>query len=369
MSSHAFENRFRVAMCENALQLGGIRTGTLDYPNPHGGQSCRVAHFNTGGGLRTVIALDRGADLVEASFNETNFAFLTSNDYKPPSPAYNRESEWLVGWPGGLLTTCGPGLMGEPRREGGHEISLHGRFSNTPAAVTETTNPVLSAGETEMRLAAVIRDTRMFGASLEVRRTWRASLGQPWIELEDVVVNRGDETAPHGMLYHINLGYPLVDEGARLIYRGAASGHCLYAGLSSSELDGVKNVPGPDERFHGANEGLVIIDSAADREGWVHTGIVNRQRGIGLEIAFPAELLPRLANWQHFGPRGSYVTALEPFNGSIFGTAQDSHPQADQRLEPGESRRYLVRMMVCRTAAEISELERHDGPLVSSDAR
>jgi len=32
---------------ENALQAGGIRTGTLDHPNPNDGQHCRVAFVDT----------------------------------------------------------------------------------------------------------------------------------------------------------------------------------------------------------------------------------------------------------------------------------------------------------------------------------
>jgi len=96
--------------CEQVLQLGGIRTGTLDYPNPLGGQSCRVAHIDTGSGLRVLVLLDRGGDLGEASFKESNLAYLTQNGYKPPSHAYPQGNEWLASWPGGLLTTGGRGL-------------------------------------------------------------------------------------------------------------------------------------------------------------------------------------------------------------------------------------------------------------------
>lgn len=348
------------ARCENYLQLGGIRTGSLDYPNPLGGLPSRVAHINSGNGFRAVVAIDRGGDLVEASFGAVNLAYLSPNDYKPPNHAYHRDAEWLTGWPGGLMTTCGPGRMGEPRTEGGENVSLHGRFSSTPAAVLEVTNPNFAAGETEMRIALRIRDTRVFGPSIEITRTWRCDFGQAVLKLEDRVQNVGDELCAHGILYHINLGYPLLDEGARLVLSGHATGACLYEGYSTQQLESLKNIPGPNEKFRGNREGLIITEPTAGKDGWIRTGLINPQRTLGLEISYPPSVLPRLANWQHFGPRGSYATALEPFSGSLFGVALDDHPGADLWLSPGETRRYELQFRVCETAAEINGLASWD---------
>ena len=351
------------ARCEHALQLGGIRTGALDYPNPNGGQSCRVAHVNTGSGLRLTVALDRGGDLVEASYNDCNLAFLTQNDYKPPNPAYHRDADWLSSWPGGLLTTCGAGLMGEPRIEEGNVVSLHGRHSNTPAAVVEVRNPDLAAGRDDMRLVMEIRDTRMFGPAVAVRRTLRFRLGQPAVELEDVVTNGDDVPCRHGLLYHINLGYPLLDAGAELIYGGRAQGYCMYEGRDAAALERLKLVPPPDECYRGGNEGVTIVEPPVDGAGWSHVGLINERRALALTVSYDAAMMPRLANWQHFGPRGSYVSALEPFSGSLFGLAKDDHPQADLRLAPGESRTYRLRIRVGTGAEAIDELRRHDRPL------
>ena len=194
-------------------QVGGIRTGTLDYPNPSGGQACRVAHVNTGAGLRYTVAIDRGGDIVEARHNATNLAFLTSNGYKPPNPAYHREFEWLSGWPGGLLTTCGPIHVGGPREEDGVAVSLHGRYSDTPVAVERITNPNVCRGRSEMGLELLIRETRTFGPNIEARRRIESTLGIAEIRITDHVTNVGDERCPHSLLYHVNLGYPLLDTG------------------------------------------------------------------------------------------------------------------------------------------------------------
>src|SRR5262245_9221533 len=117
---------FDPAKFENPLQLGGIRTGLLDSPGAGGGWPTRVALFDTGAGLRFTVALDRGGDIVEASHNQFGLAYLTPNGLRPPSPAYHTGVEWLRGWAGGLVTTCGPEYMGGPRVEDGVQSSLHG---------------------------------------------------------------------------------------------------------------------------------------------------------------------------------------------------------------------------------------------------
>ena len=129
---------------ENHHQVGGIRTGTLDDPDSGGSggsQGGRVAHVDTGSGLRFTVAIDRGGDIVDASFNRFNLAYLSPNGYKHPSPAYHVESEWLRSWPAGLLTTCGPQYIGHPRVEDDTRLGLHGHHSNTTAAVESVINP------------------------------------------------------------------------------------------------------------------------------------------------------------------------------------------------------------------------------------
>jgi hypothetical protein len=42
---------------------------------------------------------------------------------------------WLRSFGGGLLVTCGLQNVGEPSERGGEELGLHGRISNTPAAL------------------------------------------------------------------------------------------------------------------------------------------------------------------------------------------------------------------------------------------
>ena len=355
---------------ENVLQLGGIRTGTLDAP-AGGGSGVRVALVDTGAGLRFTVALDRGGDIIDAHYNEIGLAYLSRNGLRPPSHAYHVENEWLSNWPGGLVTTCGPEYIGGARMEGGARTTLHGRYSNTPAAVERLSNPDPARGRLDMEIGLIVRDSRVFGALLEVRRTLRCTLGQPEVRIEDEVTNRGDTPCAHHWLYHCNLGYPLLDERARFIYRGRAQywvvppppGQDIVQPLAAAVMNELKRVPAALPEHAGGGERGLIVDAEADSDGFCRIGIVNESLPLGLEIAYPQAALPRMAHWQHYGPRGSYASALEPFYGSLLGSARDSHPLTASVLAPGESRRYQLNLRVLATQGAREQLAAADGPV------
>ncbi len=356
-----------LAKFENVHQLGGIRTGTLDAPDAGG----RVAFFATGAGLRFTVALDRGGDIVDATFNDLALAYLTPVGLLPPSHAYHTGMEWLRGWAGGLVTTCGPQSIGGPREQDGAMTSLHGRHSGQRATIETLRNPDPHRGVHEMELGLIIRDARMFGPVFEMRRQIRCTLGQPEIVLEDEVTNRGDTRVAHHWLYHCNLGYPLLDRGARFIYRGAAEywtvppppGEDILQPLSAAAMNRLKRVTDSLPEHAGSGERGLLVDTEAERDGWCRVGLINEKRKIAVEVSYPKKALPRLANWQHYGPRGSYVAGLEPFSGSLLGPARDSHPLAEQFLEPGESRRYRLKIRVLTAAADLRTFTALDGPV------
>lgn len=366
--------KFDAEKFDQPLQVGGIRTGRYDWPDAGGGPGCRVAFFETGTPLRFVVNLDRGGDIVEAWHGGTALAYLTPNGYAPPGTGgtgAGNADRWTRGWNGGLVSTCGPRVIGRRTNERGEIIELHGAYHHSPAAVVALRNPDVRAGQREMSLELVVRDAQLFGPVLENRRTLTATLGEPALRLRDTVTNLGNTAVEHHWLYHCNLGYPLLDAGAELIYAGTRDRVWGVGGnVSAEELAAWKRVPAPLPTHQGDGERGVIINavpapapgSSSGRSpgsspgnppgppppdapaGHALAAVINPQRSLGVAIRFDPAQLPRLAHWQHYGPRGSYVTALEPFNGSLLGLDNDDHPRARVMLEPGESRRYDLRI-------------------------
>jgi len=185
------------------------------------------------------------------------------------------------------------------------------------------------------------------------------------------VTNRGDTRVAHHWLYHCNLGYPLLDAGARFIYRGNAEywaipsppNQGIVQPLSATAMNKLKRVPDSLTEHAGMGERGLIVDTAAERDGWCRIGLINDKLKLGFEVSYPKKALPRMANWQHYGPRGCYVSGLEPFSGSLLGKARDKHKLAEQFLEPGETRNYQLKLRALAGAKALSELTQCDGPV------
>ncbi len=73
-----------------------------------------------------------------------------------------------------------------------------------------------SSDETALFAKAEIRQSALFGEQLSLIRRIEADAGGQEIRLIDTVTNLGFDTTSHAILYHVNLGYPLLDGGAKL---------------------------------------------------------------------------------------------------------------------------------------------------------
>ena len=107
----------------------------------------------------------------------------------------------------------------------------------------------------------------------------------------------------------------------------------------------------------------MVIQVPGDTNGDCHVGLINRRLGLGLELVYPATKLPRIANWQHYGPRGCYVAGIEPISGSLMGKANDSFEGAEQYLAPGQTRRYQLTMQIHDTGPALDRFARYDGKI------
>lgn len=337
----------------NYEQIGGIETSILDN-GP--GKGTRIAWVNTGAGLRYKVALDRAGDIIDAFYNQYSLAWLSHGGLTAPRPDANTGIEWLWSFPGGLLITCGLTHVGGPESDEYGERGLHGRISNLPARVESIVQPDLAAGKLGMSITVVVKQSRVFGPNLELRRTISGEIGEPTIRIRDVVTNLGNTPAPHMILYHCNFGWPLVDEGADIVYNGK----CTSRGLDMDNAifnskRNFKKCPGPIESHRAGGEGCGFIDAKADKKGICTVGLNNRKLGIALAMKYSKKQLPCLANWQHWGP-GEYVTALEPGTNPPTGQAAARKQKKLIHIAPGKSRTYELEMSILTDKAQIKRL-------------
>ena len=132
-------------------------------------------------------------------------------------------------------------------------------------------------------------------------------------------------------------------------------------------MNELKRVPdGLPEHVGGGERRAAYVHRQSRFRGKCRVGLINDRLPLGLELSYPARALPRMAHWQHFGPLGSYATALEPFYGSLLGRTRDRNPLVDATLAPDESRSYRLRFRILASPEEIEALAAHDGDLRTS---
>jgi len=345
--------RLPIPPVANPLQLGGIETSVLDEPP---GRGVRIAWVNTGAGLRYKVVLDRGLDIVDADFAGQSLTWLSPGGVTPPDPVFCRDADWLSAFPGGLLTGCGPLNTGAPSRDAGRDWPLHGTHSHTPARDVVVVNPDPRTGRHDFSITGLIRTWRFFGAHIDLHRTIRGRLGRNVIAVEDVFTNQDDRPVEMAWLLHINFGYPLLEPGA--------SEFC-YCGTVRPRADSVewfvegrpfRKVPRPLAAHRGGGEVFAYVDPAASRDGQVLCGVVNRRRGLALSVRYNKREFPRLGNWQHWGPSGAFVGALEPMTGGVEGRHVDRQRGWLMTLPPGRQRRFTYQIAVSTDKADVREL-------------
>lgn len=326
----------------NHKQLGGIETAVLNNGNGHG---TRVARIDTGAGLRFNVVLDRAMDIAEAFYNEYSLTWLSHSGTTPPNPAATEGIKWLDSFSGGLVTTCGLTHVGGPEEDDYGKRGLHDRISNIPARVESVIQPDLAKSNLEMSITGKILQSSVFGPHLELKRKISATLGKPAVTIHDEITNVGNKPAPHMLLYHVNFGWPLVDEGAEIVWEGEWESRDEKSSKIFNNATDFKHCPAPMEEHSGPGEAAAFLDLNTDEEGICHCGVRNSSIGLDLELSFPKSQMPWVTNWQHWG-HNEYVTALEPGTHPPIGQSMARKNGDLIKLDMGETRSYDMRIQV-----------------------
>jgi len=336
----------------NPAQLGGIETSVIDNG---AGRGTRIAWINTGSGLRFKVVIDRAMDIADAFHNHHSLTWISHSGVTSSQPFSDHGLNWLRTFGGGLLTTCGLTHVGGPESDANGERGLHGFISNIPAEIESIVQPDLSRGRMEMSITGRMLETKVFGPTLELRRTISATLGNPSIRIHDEIVNRANTPSPHMILYHLNFGWPLVDEGTDILWNGEWKSPKGKSDKIFREGNSFRTCPAPMDEHEGTGEEVAFIDPVADTNGMCRCGLHNSRLGLAVSIRFQKSALPCLTNWQHWG-KGEYVTGLEPGTHPPIGQARARDEGSLIQLAPGERRSYDLEIEVQHDEEGIREL-------------
>jgi hypothetical protein len=286
-------------------QVARIDCFTEDQGSARGARRLRLV---TGGGLEVELHPDRALDIGQATYRGIPVAWLSAPGITSPAAFDGRGTGWLRTFGGGLLATCGLDTFGPPSVHRGVHYGLHGRIGAQPARLRRA--EVIDGALT---VVAETRQAAVLGENLVLRRTVTAEVGGNRVRIADTVTNEGWTDAGHMLLYHCNLGWPLISDAATLV------------------------VPSADVRPRDADAAAALPEWARlgpptpgfREQVYCHTGfgadavivVDNPRAGLRLELRFGVRTLPALVQWKMNG-EGQYVLGLEPANvGFLSGRA------------------------------------------------
>lgn len=262
---------------------------------------------------------DRGLDIGQVRHRGVPLAWVSPTGWPPPGAA-----GFGASFGGGLVTTCGLLSFGPPSSDAEGEHPQHGRYSGLAASVTRA-----EVQADAVTVEATVVEASVLGAHLELRRRVRVPLGEGRIELRDEIVNRGARAVEPMVLYHVNLGWPLVDAGTVLhspAERVHARDAAAEAGLSTWAVfpEPVADYPEQVFRHELPTDRRVSAEVAA-------------ASGLGIRISFDSAQLPAMFQWR-VAQDGGLVLGVEPATApTIFGRADARAAGMLRSLAPGAS--------------------------------
>jgi len=342
----------------DAAALGGVRSVVLDNGSERG---IRAVEFRTGTGLAFDVLVDRAMDIGRAEHAGQSFGWCSPTGFRHPSlHEYADEGglSWLRSFSGLMVTggldhtlftaTVDADQYHYPHRQTVWN-GLHGRVANIPATLVGA-GADWQGDACTLWAQGEIRQAAVFGEDLRLRRRIEADLGGDEIRLLDTVTNNGFARTPHMFLYHVNLGWPLLDEGSRFV---APIDSTLWATDSvRAQKVSYRRMPAPSAGFV---EQVYEHRLVAAPDGRVTVALVNDRLGLAVAIQWSLDQFPAFFEWLNL-QEGAYALGVEPSTHHVNGELAARQDGSMIWLEHGQARQYATRFRVVRGEAAIREL-------------
>lgn len=296
------------------------------------GDGMRLYEVTNGKGLMLTISPDRNGDITRLRYKGINMSYMSPCGYVAPAYYDSCGSNWLNSFTAGFLTTCGLQAVGSPCNDGGEELPLHGSIANQPC---ERAYWMEESGK--LIIHTITKDETIFGRKLRLERKIEVSTEENSFEICDTIKNTGGRVEPIEILYHMNMGYPLLDE------------------VSIVKIPAAEVIPRDDHAAEDITNWMNMEKPLAGYQERCYYHKFKGEKGVasiyqpklnmGLSITFNAKELDGFVEWKMMGVR-DYVLGLEC--GNCYPDGRDVMRKTDMLkfLQPGEAKEYRVKVSV-----------------------
>lgn len=314
------------------------------------GRSSALKAFEVKNGeLMFHVLADKCLDITDFSYKGMNINFLSKPGLQGRGHYDTNGEEALRSIMGGLFFTAGLENICAPCTIEGKDYPMHGRIRTTPGEHLGA-DAFWQDEEYVLQVQGEMREAELFGENMVLRRKITTCFGKKSITVTDSITNEAYRSEPLMLLYHINMGYPFLDEHTKLWIPTkkvtprdeAARGHEDHYDRMDAPKD---NEP----------EYVFIHDLKEDEAGDTFVCVVNSEKNIALKIAFNRKNLPYFMEWKSIAS-GDYVIGLEPSNSSVYGKAYHVKNDCVHYLEPFASETNMLTFTIADGEEEIRAL-------------
>jgi len=241
---------------------------------------------------------------------------------------------WLDGFDE-LVARCGLVSNGAPEFDSVGRLvhGLHGRIANLPAHEAAAT---LDEEAGTITLSGAVDETRFLAHALRLETRLMLSADRPRLAWTDTVTNLSGRPATMQLLYHVNLGPPLLGAGSQL--EVAIDEIAPRDAPAAADLEGWNRTPPPQA---GRPEAVHFAAVRAAGDGLATALLMSPDGTHAAGLSWQAAALPCFTLWKNHGSEADgYVTGLEP--ATNYPNVR-SFEEAQGRvvvLEPGQSARF-----------------------------
>ena len=267
------------------------------------------------GKIRFLLNVSKACDIMQLYHEGQNMSFVSKNGFT------KREIPFLRRFEGGMLYTCGLDSVGG--REG---YELHGTLHNIPAEIIRA-----ECNESGILVEAIIRDTALFGKNLVLKRRVFTEIASDSVSVEDTLVNEGYKTEEYCLLYHINVGYPMLDNGAKVVADVESyTPRTAWAKQNETTMYEMNaSTPNQEETCYFLNLKKPEIT------------LVNGKIGKEFTVSYSGDTLPCFVEWKSMAS-GDYALGLEPC------TTELDNRFAYKTIEVGEEIKFFVKILITK---------------------
>lgn len=293
--------------------------------------------------------IDKCLDINQLSYKGINFNFLSKPGLQGRNHYDTNGDEALRSIMGGMFFTAGLENICAPYTKDNKNYPMHGRIRTTPCE-NLSADCYFDNDDYKICISGEAREAELFGENILLRRKIETVYGDKKIVLTDVFENQNFREEPLLVLYHINFGYPLLDEGTEIIIPSKASNG--REPHSDKHLDRFNIMDAPiDNELEYCFSHKAIVDS----DGNVRVAIINNNLSLGMKITYNYNNLPYLLQWKSVAS-GDYVVAIEPANG-YFGRGYEEENNKLFKIKPFEKIENKIEFEIIDGIEEINKIK------------